>query len=181
MNTLTIRLVVILALTSWLQAARAEESQPLSFGPFELLPSGKSMVAVGGGEFNAFLQQDLVEGDASAELNLEYRWGKKIAYIGFTVGGLVNSDGGSFVYLGNYAEIKYKRFIATPVLSLGAYQQGAGPDLGGTFQFRSSLTLDYVIEEGSRIGVRVAHISNAGIHDENPGLNEFLVMYTFSF
>ncbi len=114
-------------------------------------------------------------------LNLEYRFGKKIAYLGFAVGGLVTSDSGSFVYVGNYADIRYKNYIATPMLSVGAYRKGAGPDLGGTLEFRSSITLAYEFEDGSRIGLRVAHVSNASIHDDNPGENEVLITCSFRF
>lgn len=136
---------------------------------------------VGGGAFNAFADGGQTEDRTSAMLNIEYRFGKKISYLGFAVGGLVTSDSGSFVYVGNFADIRYKNYIATPLLSVGAYRKGAGPDLGGTLEFRSSITLAYEFEDGSRIGVRFAHTSNATIHDDNPGENEFLMTCSFRF
>ncbi len=163
------------------KAAEADQSQPLSLGPFEVLPSGKGMLMVGAGGFNALWTRHTVGNGSSALLNVEYRFGKKLFYLGLATGGLVNSDSGSFVYVGNYLDIRYKKFIATPLLAVGAYNQGAGPDLGGTLQFRSSLTLAYELEDKSRIGVGIAHISNASIHDENPGENEILVSYSFHF
>lgn len=114
-------------------------------------------------------------------MNLEYRFGRKIFYLGFAAGGLVNSDGGSFLYVGNYADIRYKNYIATPLLSVGRYNKGAGPDLGGVLQFRSSVTLAYELQDGSRVGVRVAHISNARIRESNPGANEVLLTYGLRF
>ncbi len=178
-NTKTIFFVATMLITGAYKAAQADQSQPLSLGPFELLPSGKGMLMIGAGAFNAFGQTG--SEDASAMVNVEYLSGKKIYYLGMVTGGLVNSDSGGFVYVGSYADIRYKRFIATPVLSVGAYNQGASRDLGGTLQFRSSITLAYELEGKSRIGVRVAHTSNAGIHDENPGENEILATYSFYF
>ncbi|MDH3414440.1 MAG: acyloxyacyl hydrolase [Gammaproteobacteria bacterium] len=163
------------------QAVWADEGSSLSLGPFEVLPGGKGRVMVGLGEFNAFNQRTPKGDGPSAMANLEYRFGKKISYLGFALGGLMNTNSGSFVYVGNYVDIGYKNYVITPLLSVGSYRKGAGPDLGGTLQFRSSITLAYELEDGSRVGVRVAHISNAGIHDENPGANEFLVTYGFPF
>lgn len=174
-------LAALVLFTAAFSVSWADQTRPLSLGRFEVLPSGKGMLLGGAGEFNAFRQRDAGGNGASALLNLEYQFGKKIFYIGFAAGGLVNSDGGSFVYLGNFADIRYKNYVATPLLSVGAYQKGAGPDLGGTLQFRSSITLAYELEDGSRVGVRVAHISNAGIHDKNPGANEVLLTYGYRF
>lgn len=182
MRSVTFKLVaIVLFFSSALVAVRADQDAPLDLGPFKLLPSGDGMVVVGAGEFNAFRQRDPGEVGASSVLNLEYRFGKKFFYLGFAIGGLANTDGGKFVYLGNYADIRYKRIIVTPLLSVGAYSRGSGPDLGGTLEFRSSVTVDYEFDNRSRLGVRLAHISNAGIHDENPGLNELLITYAFPF
>ncbi len=180
-NRKTVFFVATMLIAGAYKTAQADQSQPLSLGPFELLPSGKGMLMIGAGGFDALWTRDSVGEGASALLNVEYRFGKKLFYLGVVTGGLVNSDSGGFVYVGNYVDIRYKRFIATPVLSVGAYSQGAGPDLGGTLEFRSSITLAYELENKSRIGVGIAHISNASIHDENPGENEILVSYSFHF
>jgi lipid A 3-O-deacylase len=174
-------LAALLLLPLAFDAAWADESKSAYLGPFEVLPGGKGRISVGVGEFNAFNQRTPKGNGPAAMANLEYRFGKKISYIGFALGGLMTSNSGSFVYVGNYADFRYKHYIATPQLSVGAYRKGAGPDLGGTLQFRSSVTLAYQLEDGSRVGVRVAHISNAGIHDDNPGENEFLITYGFGF
>ena len=180
-SSISTLVAVFLFFSSALHAVRADQDAPLDLGPFKLLPSGDGMVVVGAGEFNAFRQRDPGEVGASSVLNLEYRFGKKFFYLGFAVGGLANTDGGKFIYLGNYADIRYKRIIVTPMLSVGGYRRGSGPDLGGDLQFRSSVTVDYEFDNRSRLGVRLAHISNAGIEDENPGSNEILVTYAFPF
>lgn len=71
--------------------------------------------------------------------------------------------------------------MATPFLGLGGYSEGDDTDLGGVFQFRASLNLAYQFHDGSRFGVRFAHISNAGIHDRNPGEEELLLTYSIPF
>lgn len=163
------------------KTAQADQSQPLALGPFELLPSGKGMLMVGAGAFDALWPRDAVGSATSALLNVEYRFGKKFYYLGLVAGGLVNSDSGGFVYVGSYADIRYKKFIATPAVGAGAYHKGAGPDLGGTLEFRSSITFAYELENEGRIGIGIAHISNAGIYDLNPGENEILLSYSFPF
>ncbi|MFO8026779.1 MAG: acyloxyacyl hydrolase [Opitutales bacterium] len=54
-------------------------------------------------------------------------------------------------------------------------------DLGGTFQFFSAVGFDYAITEDWMLGYRWLHISNAGLHDENPGMNlhAFSAFYAF--
>ncbi|MBT62240.1 MAG: hypothetical protein CML13_03415 [Puniceicoccaceae bacterium] len=44
-------------------------------------------------------------------------------------------------------------------------------DLGGAFQFTSSIGLDWQIKENWTLGYRYQHTSNAGIYDVNDGLN----------
>lgn len=47
-----------------------------------------------------------------------------------------------------------------------------GPlDIGGNFQFISRLGVDWRITGDWRIGYRYEHTSNAGLDDQNPGLN----------
>ena len=46
------------------------------------------------------------------------------------------------------------------------------------FQFRQSLDLEYRFANGHRLGIRVAHISNASIHNSNPGEEELLLTYS---
>jgi hypothetical protein len=52
----------------------------------------------------------------------------------------------------------------------GVYIQGDGNDLGGWFEFRSGIEIGYEAQSGVRYGLSLDHRSNAGIYDENPGL-----------
>ena len=60
----------------------------------------------------------------------------------------------------------------------------ADSDIGGNFQFTTHVMLGTRFGKGDRwqAGVRVQHISNAGIEDKNPGLNfvMFEVGYRFA-
>jgi lipid A 3-O-deacylase len=52
----------------------------------------------------------------------------------------------------------------------GIYIQGEGNDLGGWLEFRSGVEIGYEANSGVRYGLSLDHRSNAGIYDENPGL-----------
>lgn len=52
----------------------------------------------------------------------------------------------------------------------GLYLKGEGPDLGGPIEFRSGIELGYENRKGWRYAVSYNHRSNAGIYDENPGV-----------
>jgi lipid A 3-O-deacylase len=112
---------------------------------------------------------------------LQLRIGKKLWFIGPAIGILGNLDGGYYAYGGIYAEIAWKNLVFTPVLAAGAYEEGAGKDLGGTFQFRTSLGVAYQFDNLSRFGLQIAHISNADLLDYNPGEEEIYLTFAWPF
>ncbi len=180
-STTRIFLTALLAFTLSFQA-RADQSEPLSLGPFEVMPSDGGAVEFGMGFFNVFRDREGRANENAGAANVEYRFGNKFYYLGLTLGAAASVDGSAIFYLGNYADIRFGRhYFLTPVLSVGAYRTGGGKDLGGTLQFRSAVTLAYEMKDKSRIGVRFAHTSNADLHDENPGMNEFFLTYSFHF
>lgn len=71
-----------------------------------------------------------------------------------------------------------EHWTITPAAGIGAYERGGGKDLGGVFQFHLGLDVAYRLQSGSRIGVKLTHISNASIHDDNPGTESLLLTYT---
>ncbi|BDS05655.1 hypothetical protein NT6N_06950 [Oceaniferula spumae] len=102
------------------------------------------------------------------------------------VGGLVEDDDSGY----------YVRFGPQLVLNLGdspfSLVAASGPaylsedvfnnmDLGGKLQFFSSLGVDWKLSDCCTIGYRWHHISNAGIHDKNPGLNMHTLGITWKF
>ena len=117
--------------------------------------------------------------ETSAAGTIEYRFGRKVFLVGLTLGLTANTRGGLYGYAGAYMDLSYKRFYLTPQLAMGGYRKGNSTDLGGVFQFRQSIDLGYRFDNGHRLGVRAAHISNADIHERNPGEEEILLTYSF--
>ena len=52
----------------------------------------------------------------------------------------------------------------------GLYRAGDGLDLGGPIVFRSGIEAGWENRRGWRFGLGFDHRSNAGIYDENPGV-----------
>ena len=70
------------------------------------------------------------------------------------------------------------RWILTPNTAVGAYLEGDGQDLGHVLEFRSGFELAYLLNDRSRLGIAVHHLSTAGIGDENPGTETALIYYS---
>jgi hypothetical protein len=149
------------------------QSAGLADRGFQLLGDEPSYLDFGIGAFN-------IQGHrapTSAEGRIEFRYGQKLLDFGPAAGLLVNTRGGVFGYAGAYTNITWDRFVVTPLGAVGLYSRGSGLDLGGTFQFRPSVNAAYEFDSHSRLGLQFAHISNAGIHESNPGENEVLATY----
>jgi lipid A 3-O-deacylase len=116
--------------------------------------------------------------DTSPAGTVEYRFGRKVFVVGFSLGLMANTDGGLFGYVGAYSDLSYKKIYLTPQMAMGGYHEGDSSDLGGVFQFRLSLDIAYRFDNGHRLGVRGAHISNAGVNDHNPGEEELFLTYS---
>ena len=54
-------------------------------------------------------------------------------------------------------------------------------DLGSTLEFRSLLGVGYKFDNARAISAGLAHKSNAGLGDDNPGLNTLSIRYHISF
>jgi lipid A 3-O-deacylase len=121
-----------------------------------------------------------IRDETSAAGTIEYRFGRKVFVIGFSLGLLANTDGGLFGYVGAYSDLSYNKIYFTPQLAMGGYEEGSSSDLGGVFQFRLSLDVAYRFDNGHRVGVRAAHISNGGVNEQNPGEEELFLTYSIS-
>lgn len=149
-------------------------------GPVEVLGDTPSYAEAGLGAFDAFAERDS-DGERSGAAQIQLRWGRKLYFIGPAIGLMGNTDGGVFGYGGIYADVAYGNLIVAPVLGLGGYSEGDSKDLGGVFQFRTELGIAYELDDGIRVGARFAHISNAFIHDDNPGEEELFVTFALPF
>jgi hypothetical protein len=157
-------------------SARAEP-RPITpyfqLGPVVVHGNEADALMLGLGAFDPFKESY----DGSAAATLEYRLGRKLFVIGPAIGGVANTDGGLFGYFSLYSDISVGPVYFTPMIGLGGYHRGGSKDLGGVFQFRESVELAYRFDNGQRLGFRVAHISNAHIHEENPGEEEYYLTY----
>jgi lipid A 3-O-deacylase len=156
-------------------AAGAEAPETTAFarrGPFVVHGNEADNLMLGAGVFD-------LRDERSPAGTIEYRFGRKVFVVGLSLGLVANTRGGLYGYVGVYGDLSYQKFYLTPQLAMGGYHEGASSDLGGVFQFRESLDLTYRFDNGHRLGVRAAHISNARIHERNPGEEEVLLIYSF--
>lgn len=144
-------------------AAEVQRRSILELGSLAIHGDGEDVLQWGNGAF------DLSNPDRSAALNLEYRWGEKALMVGPQLGFVANAEQGFYGYFGLYVDLSYGAIYLTPELAAGYYRQGGGKDLGGAFAFRESVDLAYRFDRDIRLGLRVDHISNAGIYRANPG------------
>ena len=135
-------------------AARADEDGP-------------SYLTLGVGYFDVNKQDD----DA-ADFRLEYRHGEGIWLIKPWAGVEATSDGAVYGVAGFLVDLVVgDNFVITPSIGVGAYSDGDGKDLGHTVEFRSQIEVGYQFDYGGRLTAAFSHISNAGLGDENPGVN----------
>jgi lipid A 3-O-deacylase len=64
-----------------------------------------------------------------------------------------------------------------PQLGMGVYRQGDGKNLGGSLEFRSGLELVFRASDTLRVGAEFSHLSNAGFHELNPGVNSIVLTF----
>ena len=121
---------------------------------------------------------DVNDNETAAEVLFEYRWDKKLVFVGRTVGLMVNSDGGVYGYGGLTLDLFFgRRFVVSPNFAVGGYVRGNGKDLGSVAEFRSGVDFSYRFDDRSRLGIAFHHISNAGIDDNNPGTESLVITY----
>lgn len=96
--------------------------------------------------------------------------------------GMVGTEAGAFwFYAGVLRPFSIgRRWRLTPGFGTAFYDEGgAGKDLGGPLQFRSSLELSLRLADGSTLGLSGYHLSNASIYEDNPGSNSVVVSWAF--
>ena len=148
-------------------AARVASCEPVTGDPGPL-------VALTAGRFNI---EDPSEGPTGG--GVEYRWAplerwKLIPSVGFTL-----ADGG--VAYG-YAALRYDFHLGSswrlaPVFGAGLFSNGGDVDLGHAVQFKSGIELSARVADRYRVGLLFYHLSNAGLSDENPGVEVLEVVF----
>ena len=89
--------------------------------------------------------------------------------------GLTSVEGGGLYYYAGlrlpFVAFDDPRWRVTPSFAAGVYDTKDNDriDLGGPVEFRSALEFSYALSEWLRIGVYVAHLSNASLYERNGG------------
>jgi len=60
--------------------------------------------------------------------------------------------------------------VVSPNAAVGLYHEGDGRDLGHPVEFRTGIEAGWGFDNGWRLTAAVHHLSNAGLSDENPGI-----------
>ena len=150
-------LIALFAISLVLPAQGAEEPDFLSFS---------------GGVF------DLGKDQKAAEGRLEYRSNLKLWIFKPFAGVMGNSDGGAYGYAGGLVDVFLgRRIVTTLSFAPGYYHEGDGKNLGYDLEFRSQLEISYRLDDRSRLGFSISHMSNASIGDKNPGTESLMVTY----
>ncbi|HEX3883076.1 MAG TPA: acyloxyacyl hydrolase [Stellaceae bacterium] len=119
---------------------------------------------------------------AAADFGLEYRFGDVLYAFSPFVGAFGTSDGAGYAYFGFGFDVNFgPDWVLTPNGSAGVFERGSGTKLGSWWEFRTGAELDYKLTNGSRVGVAVHHISNAGLTKQNPGEESAVLVYTIPF
>lgn len=98
------------------------------------------------------------------------------------VGFSVSPDRGAYGLLG--AEIDWEvvdDIHFSPSIAVVGYEEYEGKDLGGGLEFRTGFELAYELDNEHRIGFALYHISNAALHDDNPGTETAQITYSIPF
>jgi len=132
------------------------------------------LLVIGVGQIGLLDRDD----DEGGVLGLEYRSPRKLLWVSPMGGLLMTRDSAAYAYVGAYHDFRLSsRLLLTPHLSAGLYHSGGGDDLGGGFEFQPGIDLFYRLDSNARVGLTVRHLSNAGIHDTNPGTEVVMLLY----
>jgi len=112
----------------------------------------------------------------------EYRFSSDWSGFRPQAGFFITEESGAYFYGGAGYPIAFNvQWSLTPSVSAGYYHNSAGKDLGYDLEFYSQLRLEYRLATGSRVGLGMGHISNAGIKDINPGAEIVYLSYSIAY
>jgi hypothetical protein len=96
-----------------------------------------------------------------------------------TAGAMAGSRGILYGYGGLRIEVPLVgRWGVGAGSAVGLYEPAYGKKLGGPLEFRSNIELSYRLDSGSRIGLCFYHLSNASLHEGNPGSESLVLSYS---
>jgi lipid A 3-O-deacylase len=126
-------------------------------------------------------------GADSAVFDIEYRHKpfvqRRVRSHALGANASVSAEGDVFIGGGMWTRWKWDSgwFIDTSLMP-GLFEEGtSGNYLGSTFIIRSQWSVGYNFGNGRAVSAAVSHKSNAGLADENPGMNTYSIRYHFEF
>ncbi|MDB5363373.1 MAG: hypothetical protein JWO51_4670 [Rhodospirillales bacterium] len=139
----------------------------------DLVAHEPALLTLGVGGYNILHQSN------DAVFRGEYRFGTSFFYVRPIVGLEANTAGGTYSYFGFGVNIPVTEHIVIfPSAAFGYWTRGSSKDLGAHEEFRTGAEVAWRFNDDSRIGVTFHHISNAGITQRNPGVEEALLEYS---
>lgn len=165
-NLIKISLISFLAVSFFASSAKSDDHS-----------GSPALLTISAGTLHSF-------DNAATAFGAEYRFSSILAVAGDAnlrpiIGFSIAPNRGSYGYAG--VELDWKamdNIYISPNFSVAGYENGNDVDLGGALEFRSGLELAYECENKHRIGISIAHISNAGTHDSNPGTETIMLNYS---
>ena len=122
----------------------------------------------------------LREHDRSLEFNISYIPNYRLWILRPQAGLLWTNHGEIYGWGGLSADIQLpSNWLFTVSTGVGGYD-GKRMKLGSMLEFRSSLDLNYRLNNESQLGMSFNHISNGGITKTNYGSESLLLVYTFA-
>jgi len=164
----------------FLVLALALTVQPVEAAPSPWRLGAPEAVVASSGVF------DPLVGGGSYEIGAEFRYAPRrfsflprfIPDLAPTAGVITGSTGSLYVYAGVQVDFALgERWTFTPGWATGLYGRSPRFDLGGPLEFRTSVELSYRLDNGSRVGACLYHLSNGGLFDRNPGSESLVLTY----
>ena len=132
---------------------------------------------------------DLGRENQDSQYGIEYEFQRGVSeYELKPVVGVMRTRGAShYVYAGFNRTSPFSQSKAGLAFSIsltpGLYVYGGGEDtnLGHVFEFRSSAGLIWRFADDTRLGLHIAHLSNASVSDVNPGSELLTLTYGLPF
>ncbi len=133
---------------------------------------------LGGGWYDAI---DTV--DEAGEAHLEFRPGVSIWKLQPLLGVGVTTDGSVMAYAGGRFDVFLgDDLVLSPSLAPAVYAEGDGKDLGSNVVLRFAIDAQYKLENDSRLGLGMYHMSHGNVFgDDNPGVDTLFLSYTIPF
>ena len=148
--------------------------------PYDTASQANPYVVAYGGVYNVFNDNKRRNDDQTTVVGGEYRFSSLGYGVRPVIGAQANLDSDAYAYAGLVMEVPLysDRLWFIPGAAVGAYHHGNGHALGGAIEFRTSAELAYRFNNEHRLGIAIAHLSNAGIYDRNPGQETITVNYS---